>query len=227
MAYSAPPFFTGPASAPGTGFGAPILNGQGEVMFPIPQDPTHQILTRHLTCNVKNYAAPSLGAADPGGLGNLAGGNGYSLCIPEESVWVDGDLAKYSQKYGNLPAYRIEYESYSVNFPGIDSASVISRQPFKLIVPTRLIYSYFYYTTPEAAGAGIPITQAFYVYLNDPLYGDNSRQDYCTDSTDPNAIGYVSINIPSAPYSMCVTGTTFKRLYGYIYESVTRMADFR
>lgn len=229
----ATPVQTGPA------FAASFREGQGQIEYDIPQDLLHCIYTRDFTTPVANYAAATFSDVDPGGVTDPSCTGPFYLIAPEQVVWTDGIICKYSRKYANLPTTpRYEWESYQVDYPGFSSVSSPSsnRQPFRLIVPTAVVYQYAW-LGPGALNPAGGMTAA----LAATLYGSPTTppptipSGFLTASFNPFGLAFLTdtsspsiytVNSTSkTTWTMCIS-STMHRLYGWYYESVTRLAPY-
>ena len=220
----------GPAFAPA------FLEGQGGLEYDIPQDVAHTIVTRDFVTPVASYAAPTLTDLDPGGIGNPSGGNGFYLITGESAAWTDGTVCKYRRRYANLPTtLRYEWETYQVDYPGFQSATYGDRNPFRLIVPTVVVYQYIW-SGPGALNPSGGMNAALAAYLYSGQAGppyipagylaglfNPYGLAFLTDSTTPAAYNVTSTS--RLTWTMCVE-STFHRMYGYYYESITRLAPY-
>lgn len=195
--------------------------GQPEVSYPIPQDPTAQLLRVTYQSAYQSYSAGTLDATYLFNAG--AGTITYYQISPGEVNWKDGPLINWSINYANLPAPRSEGQGFEYYVPGIMDVNTgnFVRWPQRKVVESRLAYTYYHTSTPFVS---VTTVAAFQIYLDDPslsqfvnyIDGQFTVPSYNTYFGSNGATGTIAGN------EIVVEPTTFTRKYGNFWEAVTR-----
>jgi len=164
-------------------FTTAALHGNFRRSFPIPRDPTAQLIEQDFQILAGSFAPLALDTAHP---------TVTTAYLVEEGPQsdIDGGMVQWTRRYATVPADRDDYETFGYTFPGLYDVSAAppynqywvaevdgGRDPFPDKVNSRLHHEYFLckadetYETPDE----IPIIQGLEFTLTTNA---NVRQQY-------------------------------------------------
>lgn len=145
--------------------------------------------------------------------------NGQAAYFAEDIGFTDltGGVVEWTRRWATLPAAWIDFETFSLQYPGIDSLSVAPRDPFTAGVTSKLTWAYFL-----VGGGGSYATPDLIPRIANTM----PKYNYVTDATTPTATtyeGYMTADAAAADsYSLLAEDSQLQRHAGNIWGRVSR-----
>jgi hypothetical protein len=176
-----------------------------------PGEPTALFITAKFWQLRANYSRPSVNSA--------LGYNSQTAFFDDDTGFTDltGGVMEWTRRWATVPASWNDYESFSTQFPGIDSLTIAARDPFARTITSKLMWDYFLVGSGGIYGAPDEI----------PRIANNMPEfNYVTDDTTPTATvysGYRTADAAAATsYSLIAEDSILQRHAGNIWGRVSR-----